>query len=170
MKYKPHFPPTHPYKPFPPLAIQYTRCRLVLAVIRTFCEDFKPSDLPAPVNKRLSQIQKRLAEVSESMRGQRNKPLSAAAKRKLNEAFAVIADRCTFKDMLYGNADILRWYDAIYLAHLLMIDCMCTCPAYYNSNAWSWLFHHLQCLADYLEAHYPGTADTAGDIHMEVAA
>lgn len=170
MKYTPHFPPEKPYKPFPPAAIQYTRCLLVLAVIRTFCEEIRPeaSVLPAAVNKRLSQIQKRLAEVSETMGLPKGKPLSAAAKRELNGAFEIIADRCSVNDMMHGEADILKWYDAIYLAHLLIIDCVATCPAYYNSQSWSWLFHHLYCLAEYIDERNPGTADAAADIHMEI--
>ena len=170
MKYTPHFPPEKPYKPFPPAAIQYTRCLLVLAVVRTFCEEIRPeaSVLPTAINKRLSQIQKRLEEVSEGMKLPKDKPLSAAAKRELNGAFEIIADRCSVDDMMHGEADILKWYDAIYLAHLLIIDCMCTCPAYYNSQSWSWLFHHTKWLADFIDKKYPDVAESAGEIHMEI--
>lgn len=170
MKYTPRFPPGIPAKPYPPQTYQYTRCLLAVAVIRTFCEEVRPQKLPAAIQRRISSISKRLAQVSASMTRPKNKDLSAGAKRDLDAAFHLIADRCTVKQMMDGEADILHWYDAIYLAHLLLADCRATCPVYYKGESWGWLYHHVECLADYLEAHYPGTADTAGDIHMEVAA
>ncbi len=167
MKYSPRFPPEHPAKPFPLPAYQYTRCLLALSVVRVFCEEIRPQTLPASILRRLSRIGNRLAEIGKG--GMTKKKLSAGARRDLDAAFRLVVDRCTVSQMMDGESDILHWYDAIYLGHLLLADCRATCPAFYKGEAWSWLYHHMECLADYLEEHYPGTADSAGDIHMEVA-
>lgn len=167
MKYTPRFPPAAPYRPFPPEAIQYTRCLLAISVCKAFCEEIRPPALPVAVLKRLEKIKTRLAEMGGALK--KDKPLSAVAKRSLDTAFKLIADRCVLQsDDKNITTDALRWYDAVYLAHLLLIDCLCTCPAYFNSAAWSWLFHHMYCLADFIDAHAPEAANAAGDIHMEI--
>ena len=154
------------YKSPPPIAaIQHSRCLLALTVIRACINGIDREVVSHELREHLNSIDTLLDACSKDIR---NRKISAGARRDLDHAFVILAEKSDFFKKT-GDDLFYAWGCAMWCAMSLHDDCMATCPAYYRGKPWMRLNQALEELCLALEVINPKIGEDGFKIYEKVA-
>lgn len=154
---------------YPNPGIQHTRCVLALTAVQACLEVFRPAaDCGTALRRQLDKIGRWIAACAQQTR---KKPLSAGAKRDLDNKFRVLEGYMITEDMDDGTR-FRRWAALIWAALTFVEDACNTCPVYtrgHGNEHWRYLRQTVNTLAERLRELESGIDEEGTAIYEEAA-
>lgn len=160
--------PVHPLIPYPPEAIQHTRCVLALTVVTLYLSLLKPDALSGlgDLGTQVQKIERWIGRCTDDTQ----RRLSAGAKRELDSRFRILAGHVDAA--LTANDNDLKWAtwaSGVWAGLTFLEDCRNTCPRYFRGLHWHNLLKTLTTLCKALERADPRIAEIGTQVYERAA-
>lgn len=158
--------PVKPLIPFPPEAVQHTRCCLALSFL-----GMTMTGVSVPENDNFAkQLQKVTRHFNACVLSVEKRRLSSGAKKAVQEVMhraegliELVQPVAPYETYQY------RWAVGMWVALTLLEDARNTCPAHFKGLHWYNLLRTLTTLCDMIIKECPQVADTGTEIYMQAA-
>ena len=161
--------PTTPIIPYPPEAIQHTRCVLALSMITVAISLLKPETLPqlGDLGRQVEKVDRWINRCADDTQKRR---LSAGAKRDLDARFHILAGHVGDVQAAAGDASRwTQWGAGMWAGLTFLEDARNTCPVYFRGLHWHNLLKTLTTLCNALEKVDPQIAEIGTRVYERAA-
>lgn len=146
-------------------ARQHAQCWIALTALHVNMDKFKPDDSTPAVVKEMEVLRKYMLLCEDDIR---KKKISAEAKRRANEAFALMTVLMSTSDLSEGEL-FTRWAASMAASATLLRDCKAICPLWFKGKHWEVLLSFLELFIEKLNHVEPASEEEGFRIYLGVA-